>query len=551
MESALLSLGGGLLGLALGGAFLVSIGLYFSSVTDNQIIAAIASMGTSLLFWVLGWIGRYLPSGFAGLVGAFSLHDRLLDAFRGVLNTGDIVFFLAFILAVLSLTGIKLSRKAAVVLLHGFLLLASAFVAQDLGSRLVVRFDLTEKKIHSLAPITKKALSELDGSPLGVTVFMEDDEEGRSELEALLGMYKAEYPGLRPAFHSPSRNPAMVQRYGIGSHGVLVLRYRDQDLKVAGYDEEALTGGILKLLHPRSPAVYFLSGHGEKTPSRGLRARSLRLEALGYRIGELTLQKPPSMPEDAACLVVAGPRETLLGPELGLVQDFLRRGGSLLLLLDPYNDGGFAPYLSSLGIGLAQDAVVDEGGRLFRGDSLFPRAASYPSHEITRALDRVAMFPVARHLSLDPRKNDEVDLAPIALSSNKAWAETDRASLSAEKPVFDPATDKAGPLALAAAAKLKAEDPKFDGRIVVVGDSDFATDAYLSFAGNEEFFLDTLAWLADSEEKIGLVLREPGHHPIVLSERQVLITGLVALVLVPGMFAFMGVRVLLRRRKET
>ncbi len=85
----------GYLGLFLmGGAFL-AIGIFYSSLTENQIVAAILTFGTLLLFWVLNWAGRGRGM-WKDVLNYLSFFQHFDDMTRGILDTSDLVYYLSF-----------------------------------------------------------------------------------------------------------------------------------------------------------------------------------------------------------------------------------------------------------------------------------------------------------------------------------------------------------------------------------------------------------------------------------------------------------------------
>jgi ABC-2 type transport system permease protein len=86
----------GYIGLLLMGGMFLAVGLFASSVTENQVVAAIIGFGILLVFWIVGWIAEFSP----GPVGAVLTHLSILehnDAFaKGVLDTKDVVYYLNF-----------------------------------------------------------------------------------------------------------------------------------------------------------------------------------------------------------------------------------------------------------------------------------------------------------------------------------------------------------------------------------------------------------------------------------------------------------------------
>jgi ABC-2 type transport system permease protein len=84
------------LGLFLIGAAFMAVGLFFSSLTENQVVAVILSMGTNLLIYILSW-SAYRASGlWASVLNYLSFVQHFGDMVRGVLDTKSIVYFLSF-----------------------------------------------------------------------------------------------------------------------------------------------------------------------------------------------------------------------------------------------------------------------------------------------------------------------------------------------------------------------------------------------------------------------------------------------------------------------
>ncbi len=86
----------GYLGLVLIGAVFLAIGLFGSTLTENQIIAASVSFGLLLVFWLLGWAATAAGSGEVGrLLTYLSFFEHLDNFMKGVIDLGDIVYFVS------------------------------------------------------------------------------------------------------------------------------------------------------------------------------------------------------------------------------------------------------------------------------------------------------------------------------------------------------------------------------------------------------------------------------------------------------------------------
>jgi ABC-2 type transport system permease protein len=94
----------GYLGLVLLTAAFISIGLLFSSLTENQVAAAVSAFACLLLFWTIGWSASFAPGRTGTVLGALSVYNRFENFARGVIATNDVVFFLNVTLFFLFLT---------------------------------------------------------------------------------------------------------------------------------------------------------------------------------------------------------------------------------------------------------------------------------------------------------------------------------------------------------------------------------------------------------------------------------------------------------------
>lgn len=94
----------GYLGILLMAGCYVSVGIFASSLTDSQIVAAVISFGFSLFMWTIGWSAQAVEAGMGAVLKYLSLIDHLDPFLKGVLNTSDVIYYLSFIVFGLFLT---------------------------------------------------------------------------------------------------------------------------------------------------------------------------------------------------------------------------------------------------------------------------------------------------------------------------------------------------------------------------------------------------------------------------------------------------------------
>lgn len=94
----------GYLGLFLMGAAFIAIGIFFSSLTENQVVSAMLTFGALLLFWILNWAAGSASGIWKDVLNYVSFFQHFDDMTRGILDTTDIVYYFSFIFFGLFLT---------------------------------------------------------------------------------------------------------------------------------------------------------------------------------------------------------------------------------------------------------------------------------------------------------------------------------------------------------------------------------------------------------------------------------------------------------------
>ena len=172
-------------------------------------------------------------------------------------------------------------------------------------------------------------------------------------------------------------------------------------------------------------------------------------------------------------------------------------------------------------------------------------------HPIVQMPDSLWAVLLARSVQWEGTQSGGQVGRNLVESSSQSWAETD---FQLDRPPTPDAEEAQGRIGLAAVVEITEprtlvdaapEDAK--GRLVVFGDSDFASNQLSSIARNGVFFLNAAAWLVGEESQLGQ--REKGEAEfLVLTGTQQGLSLLVALVLVPGFCLAFGIGVFVRRR---
>ncbi|HEU5304438.1 MAG TPA: GldG family protein, partial [Gemmatimonadales bacterium] len=222
-----------------------------------------------------------------------------------------------------------LNTAVMVVLLLGIIGLVEA-----ISYRHNARLDLTENRRHSLSPQTIEVLKALK-TDINAIAFFRSDQPGKRVAEDLFKQY-ARYGGNRFTWRvvDPDREPGLARRYTIESYGTIVLETKERSEKVTDAEEEKLTNGLVKLTREGKRAVYVVQGHGERelanTDRPGFSEAKAAMERSNYEVKPLVLARQDRVPDDAAVVVLPGPRTELLPPELDALDKYLGGNGKLL-----------------------------------------------------------------------------------------------------------------------------------------------------------------------------------------------------------------------------
>ena len=330
---------------------------------------------------------------------------------------------------------------------------------------------------------------------------------------------------------------------------------------VAALPESALVGGILQVLRGREQRVLFTTGHGERAPAGAGEGYGRFIAALvseNHRI-EPTLLTTGDVPADAALVVVAGPQHDLLPTEAARLAAYLRGGGAVLMLLEPAVLPTLAELLAGMGIGIVDDFIVDRERGVLGTDGLaaivelFKRGnpISEPGGTV---IETGAVLPSARSVDVTADVPG-VTANAIARTAPTAWAMrgAERARRG-EAPSIGAQDAPGGAPVMVMAEVDERGSADRGGRLVVVGDADFASDAYIDLLGNRALALNAVAWLTEEASLAGDRPAERAEvfrplSPLVLSEAQARRLLLAVTVVQPGIVIALGMLVVgLRRR---
>ena len=433
------------------------------------------------------------------------------------------------------------------------------------------RWDLTESKEFSLSDQTKQIVTSLK-APLKIKVFWTSTTDRPDSAQAhrdRLEGYTYLSNQVSIDYIDANGSPTESEKYAITAVPTLILEYAGRTQRATSDDEQSVTNALKKVIEGKAKKAYFTQGHGEKDPDdaqtgQGYKGASAALTDENFDVAKLQIAQRGSIPVDATVVVVAGATGDFLPQETELIRTFLKNGGKVLLMIDPPVKGGTAQPSSLIalakewGIQLGDDIVVDPTGQLVGFDASVPVGMPV-QHPITAKTTKMTAFRLSRSVAPIEGGSDGKIAQTFIQSGEKSWAEKD------VKGLYDTGTpkrdvdkgDKAGPISLGAAVSAPAagvapsaepDAPKPESRLVVIGDSDFASNAMVQVGGNSDLFLNAANWLAQQENLIAIRPKSPEDRRLQLTQAQQTNVFWLTLVIIPLLLFGNAFRVYWKRR---
>ncbi|MGH8113916.1 MAG: GldG family protein [Rhodanobacteraceae bacterium] len=381
--------------------------------------------------------------------------------------------------------------------LYALLVVVIAVCVAALSARFGMTADWSAGARATISPQERALLAQLKGPLEAVSYTRPGDLRAATSL--LVARYQRFKPTLKLKFVDPDLDPIATQDAGIKADGEIVLQWHGHTQHVMQLDEPDFSDALVRLARGGTRLVAFVTGDGERDAT-GNNAADLgkfvtRMTSLGVRALPLNLAEAAQVPGNADLVVLASPQAELLAGAVQKLDDYVAKGGNLLWLTDSGGDDlGLAPLAQTLGIKRLPGMLFDEQGAAAGvRDPRMIVATRYPAQTITDGFQMNTLFPQTAALASLPDAQWKVQ--PILQSSAQSWNQI--APIDPAHAAFDPDTGELkGPLSFGyALSRLSPSPDKTQQRVVVIGDGDFLSNAYLADAGNLAFGERVFDWL--------------------------------------------------------
>src|SRR5580658_8723613 len=291
------------------------------------------------------------------------------------------------------------TKYAAYATVYILVILAVLVLANFFANRYNKTFDATANKRFTLSDQTKKVVGDLKQD---VTISYFDRATGMQGAKDLLDRFQNLSPKVHIQYVDLLKNPTLARAENVTREGeaVITVGARREDAKT--FDEEGVTGALIRALKGGEREVCVVSGHGEhrlddSSQDNGFSGFQTVVSKDNYKLQSINLLQKAEVPADCTMLVVAGPTGDYIQPEVDAIKKYVEGGGKALFMLDPPLQIGHKPIadnaaltglLESWGVTADKDLLLDESAasQLLGGGPTAPVILQYDSHPIVNDL---------------------------------------------------------------------------------------------------------------------------------------------------------------------
>jgi len=355
-----------------------------------------------------------------------------------------------------------------------FLIIAILILVNILSTRYFFRIDLTADQRYSLSDATTDILENLD-EPVTVTSYFSEDlppdiEKVRQDFKDLLIEYSNRSDGqVVYEFINPNEDQETEMKAQQNGISPIMINVRDKDqlkqqkaylgaliqmgdkkepipfIQPGAAMEYALSSGIKKISMQTRPQVGLLQGNGEPSLA-AFQQLSVQLNVM-YDVKTFSFSDTNGVPFEYNTVAVIAPTDSIIERDFSYLDQFLARGGRLLLAINNVKGNfqnasgelvstGFSNWLSKYGVTIEDNFVLDancssvmvqQQQGMFRMNTpvsfpYLPMISQFTDHPITKGLETV-LFPFASSLTITP-KDTTISYVTLASTSEKASLET-------------------------------------------------------------------------------------------------------------------------------
>jgi ABC-type uncharacterized transport system involved in gliding motility auxiliary subunit len=447
------------------------------------------------------------------------------------------------------------AKYGATSALYVVIIIAVLVLINWLANRYNKSYDATANKQYTLSEQTKKIVKDVKGN---ATIVYLDRASQFDRAKAVLERYVNLSPKIHLQYVDILKNPTVARAYDLKSPGTAYIETNGKREEAKSFTEEGITGAFIRAVKGGTKKVCFVQGSGEhsidESGSSGLSNFKDALSKENYDAVAVSLLQAAQVPADCTVLVVAGPQYAYQQPQVNALRKYVEDGGRAMFLIDPPLQMGKSAVsknelldkaLSGWGVTLDEDLVLEVNplGQMFGIGPEVPLITSYGSQPIVTDLRSATAFPLAQSMTIANQGKASVEKLFSTGERSEATINLSAASVTLGDP-----KNKKGPFVLGAAGTYSVGKPNRQGRFVVIGNSGFVANNFISFNANKDLAMNAVNWLAQDEDLISIRPKQTEDRRLNATVAQMRLFLYFALIAFPLFIIGVGVSVFLKRR---
>lgn len=571
------------LGFFLYGLACIAIGVFVSSLTESQVIAAVVTFGVLFLGYVMAGICNMISSTgnfLTKILSAFDMVSRFDTFFNGSLEMTSVVYFISIVLLFLILTVQSIQKRryqisgrtfsmstysVAVVIISAAAVVLLNMLAGEVPLRFT-SFDVTSNRLYSLTDETKKIITSLDED---IQLYvLANEKQADATVDATLKKYADLSSHVKVSYVDPAVNPKFFTKYtdsDLSFNSIIAesgkrykvidysniyqtqLDYSTYSSVVTGYDGEGqLTSAIAYVTSDDMPKMYLLEGHGEAAFDASFTA-AIEKENIEYET--INLMDYDAVPENASCVISYAPSSDFSDDDTEKMLNYMENGGNVFLIAG-YTENemtNFRKLLAFYGVE-ATNGYVLEGDRNCYYQNPYFLLPQIVYDEITESAYNSGNYVfVPGALGLTVKESDEVTTTTLLITSDDSYARNDVESSAGYEKQAD---DQDGPFAVGVKCEKTVGDTSSNA-IIYSCQELFTSNADAMVAGtNLRLFTSTIGSFADHSVSVSIPVKSYEVSTLIISQNIILLLALLTTIVIPLVFLISGFVIWLGRRKR-
>lgn len=579
-----------ILGFFLYGLAAIALGLFISSITESQVIAAVVSFAAIFITYMMDGIsnlitksGNVITTFVSKVLSALDFSSRFDDFLNGNFNINAVVYFITVILVCLFLTTQSIQKRRYSISVKNIsmgayssgliiIVLAVSVFANLLVNELpdkYTNFDITSQKLYSLSDTTKEFTQNLTDD---INIYVLQDEKNKDEvLDSTLKKYEALSKHINVTYKNPVKSPNFYKQYTSGDislNSVIVegqKRYKVIDYSdiyetevdpstyqenTTGYDGEGqITSALDYVTREDMPKAYAIEGHDEQALDSGFQSA---IEKQNITIESLNLLNVDKIPQDAEFVMVMAPKSDFSEEDANKVIEYAKNGGKLFVttaLVENIEKSmpNFQKILDCYNTKIVNGTIIETDANHYYQDPTY----LLPDVQDTFLTDGVyqkkyAFMPYAQGITVD--ENDDVTLISLLKTTDTAYSKIDLSNAQSLEKTME---DQSGPFDVGVYVKKTYGDK--EASLFLFSSINFFTDQADKMVANAnlKIFTNCISeYIKSTESAIVIPSKSYTEETLTISSGYALGIGLLLAVILPITLMVIGLVVWLNRRKK-